>query len=160
MVFGYRAGSESGLHVEAKFMGPTGIGSVQIDGVKFTGCSSKEVTAERGVGCGLRGGGGMVSAKHTSAADRAAYLIPVGALLTALPQALPHLRVMAGGAAADTPSRLFQLPGLLSDFVGREKEVSELVSRLRSDGGRVGLSALKGMGGVGKTTLRSASRTR
>jgi nucleoside phosphorylase len=54
---------------------------------------------------------------------------------------------------SDTPGRLFQLPAALSDFIGREKEVDELVSRLHSDGGRVGVSALKGMGGIGKTTL-------
>ena len=48
--------------------------------------------------------------------------------------------------------RLFQLPSLIPNFVGRDEEISELVSRV-CGGGRVGLSALKGMGGVGKTTL-------
>jgi hypothetical protein len=52
-----------------------------------------------------------------------------------------------------SPPTLFQLPSLLSDFVSREPEVHEMVARLCSDGGCVGLSALKGMGGVGKTTL-------
>jgi hypothetical protein len=100
----------------------------------------------------------MVSAKHANAADRIAFMIPV----SALQQVWPQLTLKAPGEpslserpprALDKPSRLFQLPGLLSDFVGRAKEVSELMSRLRGDGGRVGLSALKGMGGVGKTTL-------
>jgi hypothetical protein len=49
--------------------------------------------------------------------------------------------------------RLFQLPQPLTDFVSRETEVSGMVARLRSEGCRVGLSALRGMGGVGKTTV-------
>ena len=54
--------------------------------------------------------------------------------------------------------RLFQLPSLLADFVGREREVREVVNRLRDGSGRVVVSsalptALKGMGGVGKTTI-------
>jgi hypothetical protein len=62
------------------------------------------------------------------------------------------------GSALDSapnlaPSRLFQLPSGLSDFVGREEEVRQLVTRLRGDGGRISLSALRGMGGIGKTTL-------
>ena len=48
---------------------------------------------------------------------------------------------------------LFQLPSLLPDFVSREAEVRMMVARLRGDGGRVELSALRGMGGVGKTTV-------
>ena len=63
----------------------------------------------------------------------------------------PHADVSPPAAAP--PGRLFQLPALLQDFVGREAEVREIVDRLRGDGGRVGLSALRGMGGVGKTTL-------
>ena len=50
-------------------------------------------------------------------------------------------------------SRLNQLPNQVPDFIGREKEIDELVRRLRGDGGRIGISALKGMGGIGKTTL-------
>jgi tetratricopeptide (TPR) repeat protein/transcriptional regulator with XRE-family HTH domain len=52
-----------------------------------------------------------------------------------------------------TPGRLFQLPAYPADFVGRETDVCDLASRLQAGGGRVGLSALRGMGGVGKTTL-------
>ncbi len=48
---------------------------------------------------------------------------------------------------------VFQLPDPLRDFIGREPEIQEIVARLSHDGGRVGLSALKGMGGVGKTTI-------
>jgi transcriptional regulator with XRE-family HTH domain len=53
----------------------------------------------------------------------------------------------------DPGTSLFQLPSLLSDFVSRDEEIRDMVARLCSDGGCVGLSALKGMGGVGKTTL-------
>jgi len=59
----------------------------------------------------------------------------------------------SGQMGVALPSRLNQLPAPLTDFVGREEEVREMVARLRSDGGRVGLSALRGMGGVGKTTV-------
>ncbi len=55
--------------------------------------------------------------------------------------------------AGDPLSRLFQLPKVLNDFVGRATELREIIDRLRGDGGRIGLSALRGMGGVGKTTL-------
>lgn len=55
--------------------------------------------------------------------------------------------------ATFTNCRLFQLPSLLSDVVGREDEIREVVDRLGQQGGRVGLSALRGMGGVGKTTV-------
>ncbi len=61
----------------------------------------------------------------------------------------------AGRADAPAPafSRLHQLPADLGDFTGRGAEFAEIVGRLRGAGGRVGLSALRGMGGVGKTTL-------
>ncbi len=50
-------------------------------------------------------------------------------------------------------SRLFQLPSVVADFTGREDEFRRMVERLCGEGGRVGLSALRGMGGVGKTSL-------
>lgn len=53
-------------------------------------------------------------------------------------------------AAAIRPN---QLPAALADFVGREKQVRELVDRLAGTGGVIGLSAVRGMGGVGKTSL-------
>ena len=71
---------------------------------------------------------------------------------TSIPSSPPSASVPAISTAAPL-DRLFQLPALLQDFVGRDEEVREIVTRLRGDGGRVGLSALRGMGGVGKTTL-------
>lgn len=50
-------------------------------------------------------------------------------------------------------SRLFQLPGVVPDFTGRQEEIRALAGRLRGNGGKVGRSALRGMGGVGKTSL-------
>ena len=48
---------------------------------------------------------------------------------------------------------LFQLPSVLPDFTGRKAQVQELAARLRGQGGKIGLSALRGMGGIGKTSL-------
>src|SRR5262245_60557018 len=42
-------------------------------------------------------------------------------------------------------------PSVVADFTGREDEIRRMVERLRGAGGKVGLSALRGMGGVGKT---------
>lgn len=49
--------------------------------------------------------------------------------------------------------RRHQLPGVVADFTGRDDEFRQMVARLRGAGGAVGLSALRGMGGVGKTSL-------
>ena len=48
---------------------------------------------------------------------------------------------------------LFQLSAVVADFTGPEDEFQRMVARLHGDGGAVGLSALQGMGGVGKTSL-------
>jgi tetratricopeptide (TPR) repeat protein/transcriptional regulator with XRE-family HTH domain len=40
-----------------------------------------------------------------------------------------------------------------SDFLGREDEIRRMRNLIRGEGGKVGLSALRGMGGVGKTSL-------
>ena len=42
---------------------------------------------------------------------------------------------------------------MLTDFTGRKDQIRDLAGRLRGDGGKIGLSALQGMGGVGKTSL-------
>lgn len=46
-----------------------------------------------------------------------------------------------------------QLPAAPPDFVGRETEVRELASRLLGEGRFAGSVALRGMGGIGKTSL-------
>ena len=52
-----------------------------------------------------------------------------------------------------TGSRLFQLPAVVADFTGREPEFERMVLRLCAEAGAVGLVAVRGMGGVGKTSL-------
>ncbi|MCW2236296.1 tetratricopeptide repeat protein [Azospirillum canadense] len=58
-------------------------------------------------------------------------------------------------------SPLHQLPSDLPDFTGRAAEVDQLVAALdREHGGAAAVSAIRGMGGIGKTTLavRAARR--
>lgn len=51
------------------------------------------------------------------------------------------------------PVRPQQLPATVSDFTGRAAFVHELGERLRADGSVMAVSAVAGIGGVGKTTL-------
>ena len=46
-----------------------------------------------------------------------------------------------------------QLPADLADFAGREREVAELVALLSGDGAAASMSAIGGMGGIGKSAL-------
>ena len=54
-------------------------------------------------------------------------------------------------AAASPPPR--QLPSDLADFKGRDHEVNELMRALAQDEGRVAISAIGGLGGIGKSAL-------
>ena len=65
------------------------------------------------------------------------------------------LPMNATPAAAISPpgSRLFQLPPVPPDFIGREELIRDLTHRLGEDAGRAPLAALRGMGGAGKTSL-------
>ena len=56
-------------------------------------------------------------------------------------------------AASLLASRLFQLPPVPPDFIGREELIRDLTRRLGEDAGRAPLAALRGMGGAGKTSL-------
>jgi len=51
------------------------------------------------------------------------------------------------------PSSLHQLPSDLADFTGREAQIKELLRQLSQSGGRVSLSSMEGLGGIGKTAL-------
>jgi tetratricopeptide (TPR) repeat protein len=51
------------------------------------------------------------------------------------------------------PSPLRQLPADIADFAGRGAQVEKLLGVLRAPGGRAAISAIDGMGGLGKTTL-------
>ncbi|MDI6793498.1 MAG: hypothetical protein QME81_11645 [bacterium] len=55
--------------------------------------------------------------------------------------------------AAIFPPRLYQLPADLADFTGRGQEVDELCRLLNRGDGNVVISAIGGMGGVGKSAL-------
>jgi tetratricopeptide (TPR) repeat protein len=79
-------------------------------------------------------------------------------LLQFLPEELKRLLAERQAAApkelaALVASRLHSLPSDIADFTGRKREVSELRKALEHGNGRIVISALNGMGGVGKTTL-------
>ena len=61
----------------------------------------------------------------------------------------PPLRTVPGGAAAATRT----LPRDLASFTGRQRELEELVETAAGSGGVVGIHAIGGMAGVGKTAL-------
>jgi len=66
---------------------------------------------------------------------------------------------VSGAAAIDRllqrshPSPLHQLPADVADFVGRGTQMEKLLGVLSVSGGRAAISAIAGMGGLGKTTL-------
>jgi tetratricopeptide (TPR) repeat protein len=70
------------------------------------------------------------------------------------------LRIDASGAAAidrllqrSHPSPLHQLPADIADFAGRGAQTEKLLHVLSAPGGHVAISAIDGMGGLGKTAL-------
>ena len=66
-----------------------------------------------------------------------------------LPGRFPPPRTVPGGAAAATRT----LPRDLASFTGRQRELAALVEAAAGEGGVVGIYAIGGMAGVGKTTL-------
>jgi class 3 adenylate cyclase/tetratricopeptide (TPR) repeat protein len=66
-----------------------------------------------------------------------------------LPGEFPPLRTVPGGVAAATRT----LPRDLVSFTGRQRELAELVEAAAGVGGVVGIHAIGGMAGVGKTAL-------
>ncbi|MFE9574846.1 BTAD domain-containing putative transcriptional regulator [Nocardia sp. NPDC006044] len=72
-----------------------------------------------------------------------------------------HERILHGAMPAIAESRAepgveqvpAQLPPDIADFTGRERLVDELAAQLTGAGSAVAISAVGGMGGVGKTTL-------
>jgi tetratricopeptide (TPR) repeat protein len=70
------------------------------------------------------------------------------------------VRIDASGTAAlewllqrSRPSPVHQLPADVADFAGRGAQVEALLRLLSAPGGRVAISAIEGMAGLGKTTL-------
>ena len=76
------------------------------------------------------------------------YAIQIGQLYVTLSP--DQLRALLGPAYPPHPH---QLPADLADFTGREGEVRELVALLGEGTGGATISAIGGMGGVGKTAL-------
>ena len=72
-----------------------------------------------------------------------------GALAVAATRSLPRGIAVPGGAAAATRT----LPRDLASFTGRQRELGELVAAAADTGGVVGIHAIGGMAGVGKTAL-------
>ncbi|HYV37943.1 MAG TPA: NB-ARC domain-containing protein, partial [Gemmataceae bacterium] len=48
---------------------------------------------------------------------------------------------------------MLRLPAVLADFTGRDQQILDIAARLCSEANQAGLPALRGMGGVGKTSL-------
>jgi hypothetical protein len=61
--------------------------------------------------------------------------------------------VFYGPPQPEPPSLLHQLPADVADFAGRGAQVERLLGILSAPGGRAAISAIDGMGGLGKTTL-------
>jgi hypothetical protein len=59
----------------------------------------------------------------------------------------------AAAPQARTPSPLHQLPADVANFAGRGAQMDKLLGLLSAPGGRAAISAIDGMGGLGKTTL-------
>ncbi|NQV99241.1 MAG: hypothetical protein HQ483_06060, partial [Rhodospirillales bacterium] len=57
------------------------------------------------------------------------------------------------GAPPLHPIRSHTLPADLADFTGRAEEVARLCARLSAGGGTVAISAIDGLGGIGKSAL-------
>ena len=67
------------------------------------------------------------------------------------------LRIEAGDTLAAL-SRLFlsrqhQLPARVDDFEGRGSQIEDLLGALRREGGRAAITAIGGLGGIGKSAL-------
>ncbi len=59
----------------------------------------------------------------------------------------------AGRGPARPPGSKDHLPADLGDFQGREKEIERLIEILTAGGGQAAVSAIGGMGGIGKSAL-------
>ena len=69
--------------------------------------------------------------------------------VASLPAEFPPLRTVPGGVAAASRT----LPRDLASFTGRQHELTELVDAAAGAGGVVGIHAIGGMAGVGKTAF-------
>ena len=67
----------------------------------------------------------------------------------------PHttINLASENGGSDAPTPTHQLPPDLADFTGREDEAGALMARLSVPGGVAAISALAGLGGIGKSAL-------
>lgn len=80
-IYGFKAGGDEGNHVQARFMGKTGEGRVQVDGINtsgffieggYSGAAVWDMDCQAVVG--------MITSRSTDRANRVAYMIPTSAL--------------------------------------------------------------------------------
>jgi tetratricopeptide (TPR) repeat protein len=64
-----------------------------------------------------------------------------------------NVSLAVDAARIEALSPVHQLPADLADFAGRERQAEKLLSVLNARGGRVAISSIEGMGGLGKTAL-------
>src|SRR6516225_7280934 len=64
-----------------------------------------------------------------------------------------HISVEKDTPTTNARSPLHQLPADVADFAGRGTQMEKLLGLLSAPGGRAAISAIDGMGGLGKTTL-------
>jgi hypothetical protein len=131
-VFGFRAGNEEGNYVEAKFMGPTSAGRVQIDGVKVTGVFIEKGYSGAAVWDPFQEAVvGMVSATNASLADRVAYMVPAVDLekawhLTVVPSVTKFDRFYPVGTGAGQPEGLATIRDIVPRLIPYFQEIDRL----------------------------------
>jgi hypothetical protein len=146
MVFGVRAGYERGNHVEAKLMGRTAVGQMQIDGTSmvgvfvqggFSGAGVLDKARQRIVG--------MVVARDFDSADRVAYMIPIPALQLAWPDIARQVDKGISSIFGEYIGKKTQ------GFVGRDHAFARIQNFLNAHDR--GYLTLVGDPGIGKTSI-------
>jgi tetratricopeptide (TPR) repeat protein/DNA-binding SARP family transcriptional activator len=101
---------------------------------------------------GMRAGSALMSAHEyvLTQNTRVPSTSEASALNTDQPEFGP---VRSEVRAADSPVRLNAIPRDIPEFTGRQDELAQLLSQADSDTNTVVISAVDGMGGVGKTAL-------
>src|ERR1700674_2872768 len=115
---------------------------------------------------GLAGGSQMAGLARLKAALELLFKGPSPAVVPAVDRRAVSMRDAKGNLIvtgdhnvfnvppeAEAPSPLHQLPADVADFAGRTVQVERLLGMLSAPGGRAAISAVEGMGGLGKTTL-------
>jgi hypothetical protein len=148
MVFGFRAGSEIGNHIDAKFMGPTSAGTVQIDGTGVLGVFVQGGFSGAAVwNVKKQGVVGMVVARDINSADRVAYMIPLSGLEEVWPA------MARPGTGSLPPMFVSYIEEKTRGFVGRAHVFAKVQEFLTSS--TQGYLTLVGEPGIGKSAIAS-----